>query len=95
MSSSKRTTLPEELRNIGEVSEEEEKKATEMVEEVLMRTEKRTAVVPVADSFTELRGVLEGTTDEEGRSGTEMLREERERDKRKDAKSTRHLKFDE
>jgi AbrB family looped-hinge helix DNA binding protein len=50
-----------------------------------VRTEEGEIVVRPITSVTDLRGVLEGKTDEQGRSGTERLREERERDKASEA----------
>lgn len=84
-----------QLRQIDRINESEKQEVNENVIRVINRTQGGVASIPVADSFTELRGVLEGATDEEGQSGTEMLLEERERDKRKDSKSTRHSKSDE
>jgi AbrB family looped-hinge helix DNA binding protein len=45
-----------------------------------VRTDEGEVVVRPIQSVTDLRGVLAGKTDEEGRSGTERLREEREQD---------------
>nr|WP_191452951.1 AbrB/MazE/SpoVT family DNA-binding domain-containing protein [Halogeometricum sp. CBA1124] len=46
-----------------------------------IRTEEGEIVVRPIHSVTDLRGVLEGKTDERGRSATERLREERAADK--------------
>ncbi|GAA0259738.1 AbrB/MazE/SpoVT family DNA-binding domain-containing protein [Halobacterium noricense] len=46
-----------------------------------VRTEEGEIVVRPIHSVTDLRGVLEGKTDEQGRSAVERLREEREQDK--------------
>ena len=45
-----------------------------------VRTEAGEIVVRPIDSATDLRGVLNGETDEQGRSAVERLRAERERD---------------
>jgi len=45
-----------------------------------VRTEEGEIVVRPIRSVTDLRGVLSGKRDEEGRSATERLREERQRD---------------
>lgn len=45
-----------------------------------VRTEDGEIVVRAIQSVTDLRGVLTGKTDEQGRSGVERLRAERERD---------------
>ncbi|AWB28376.1 AbrB/MazE/SpoVT family DNA-binding domain-containing protein [Halococcoides cellulosivorans] len=44
------------------------------------RTDDGEIVVRPITSITDLRGVLAGATDEDGRTATERLREERERD---------------
>lgn len=46
-----------------------------------VRTEEGEIVVRPIRSVTDLRGVLEGKTDEQGRSAVERLRVEREQDK--------------
>jgi AbrB family looped-hinge helix DNA binding protein len=46
-----------------------------------IRTEEGDIVVRPIHSVTDLRGVLEGKTDEQGRSATERLQEERTADK--------------
>lgn len=46
-----------------------------------IRTEEGEIVVRPIHSVTDLRGVLEGKTDEQGHSAVERLRKERERDK--------------
>ncbi|WP_135306036.1 AbrB/MazE/SpoVT family DNA-binding domain-containing protein [Haloarcula amylovorans] len=46
-----------------------------------VRTEEGEIVVRPIHSVTDLRGVLEGKTDEQGRSAVERLREERKQDK--------------
>ncbi|WP_135830725.1 AbrB/MazE/SpoVT family DNA-binding domain-containing protein [Halorussus halobius] len=46
-----------------------------------VRTEEGEIVVRPIHSVTDLRGVLEGKTDEQGRSAVERLRAEREQDK--------------
>lgn len=46
-----------------------------------VRTEEGEIVVRAIHSVTDLRGVLEGKTDEQGRTGVERLRAEREQDK--------------
>lgn len=46
-----------------------------------VQTEEGEIVVRPIQSVTDLRGVLEGKTDEQGRSAVERLREEREQDK--------------
>lgn len=46
-----------------------------------VRTEEGEIVVRPIHSVTDLRGVLEGKTDEQGRSATERLRKERAADK--------------
>lgn len=45
-----------------------------------VRTDDGEIVVRPIESITDLRGVLEGKTDEQGRSAVERLRAERERD---------------
>lgn len=45
-----------------------------------VRTEKGDIVVRPIDSVTDLRGILEGKTDEQGRSATDRLHEERAAD---------------
>jgi antitoxin PrlF len=45
-----------------------------------VRTEEGEIVVRPITSVTDLRGVLEGKTDEQGRSAVERLRDEREQD---------------
>jgi len=45
-----------------------------------VRTEDGDVVVEPIQSVTDRRGVLSGKTDDEGRSATERLRDERERD---------------
>lgn len=45
-----------------------------------VRTEEGEIVVRPITSLTDLRGVLKGKTDEEGRTATERLRADRERD---------------
>lgn len=47
----------------------------------LVRTEKGDIVVRPIHSVTDLRGILEGKTDEQGRSATDRLHEERAADK--------------
>lgn len=49
-----------------------------------VRTEDGDIVVKPIQSLTDLRGILSGKTDEDGKTATEILREERERDKQKD-----------
>ncbi|WP_148416559.1 AbrB/MazE/SpoVT family DNA-binding domain-containing protein [Haloferax sp. KTX1] len=49
-----------------------------------VRTEEGDIVVRPIHSVTDLRGILEGKTDEQGRSGTERLRKERAADKASD-----------
>ena len=46
-----------------------------------VRTEEGEIIVRPIHSVTDLRGVLEGKTDEQGRSAVERLRAEREQDK--------------
>ena len=46
-----------------------------------VQTEEGEIVVRPIQSVTDLRGVLEGKTDEQGRSAVERLREEREQDR--------------
>jgi antitoxin PrlF len=46
-----------------------------------VRTDEGDIVVRPIHSVKDLRGVLQGKTDEQGRSAVERLREERERDK--------------
>lgn len=46
-----------------------------------VRTDEGDIVVRSIRSLTDLRGVLKGKTDEQGRSATERLRDERKRDK--------------
>ncbi len=50
-----------------------------------VRTAEGEIVVRPIDSVTDLRGVLAGKTDEQGRSATERLREEREADEASEA----------
>jgi AbrB family looped-hinge helix DNA binding protein len=50
-----------------------------------VRTSEGEVVVRPIRSVTDLRGVLKGKTDEAGRSATERLRAERERDAAKEA----------
>lgn len=45
-----------------------------------VRTDEGEIVVRPIHSVTDLRGILAGKTDERGRSATELLREEREKD---------------
>ena len=49
-----------------------------------VRTEEGDIVVKLIQSLTDLRGILKGKTDAEGKTATALLREERERDKQKD-----------
>ena len=49
-----------------------------------VRTEEGDIVVKPIQSLTDLRGILSGKTDEDGKTATEILRKERERDKQKD-----------
>jgi len=49
-----------------------------------VRTEEGDIVVKPIQSLTDLRGILSGKTDEDGKTATEILREEREQDKQKD-----------
>ena len=49
-----------------------------------VRTEEGESVVKPIQSLTDLRGILSGKTDEDGKTATEILRTERERDKQKD-----------
>lgn len=49
-----------------------------------VRTEEGDIVVKPIQSLTDLRGILSGKTDEGGKTATEILRDERERDKQKD-----------
>lgn len=49
-----------------------------------VRTESGDVVVEPIRSLTDLRGILADGTDEEGRTATELLRDERERDERAD-----------
>ena len=46
-----------------------------------VRTDESEIVVRPIRSLTDLRGVLKGKTDEQGRTATQRLRDERERDK--------------
>lgn len=46
-----------------------------------VRTDKGDIVVRPIRSLTDLRGVLKGKTDEQGRTATQRLRDEREQDK--------------
>lgn len=46
-----------------------------------IQTDEGEIVVRPIHSVTDLRGILDGKTDEQGRSATERLREEREADK--------------
>ena len=46
-----------------------------------VRTDEGDIVVRPIRSLTDLRGVLKGKTDEQGRTATQRLRDERERDK--------------
>jgi len=50
-----------------------------------VRTETGEIVVRPIDSVRDLRGVLDGKTDEQGRSAVELLRAERERDEAREA----------
>jgi hypothetical protein len=59
-----------------------------------VRTDEGEVVVRPIRSGTDLRGVLAGKTDEQGRSGVERLREERERDRASDAAVTRRYAGD-
>ncbi len=52
-----------------------------------VETDEGEVVVRPIQSVTDLRGVFESETDNEGRSATELLREERERDKRDEIQS--------
>jgi len=61
-----------------------------------VRTEDGEIVVRPIQSVTDLRGVLAGQTDEQGRSATERLREERDRDAaREDELRRRYVGADE
>lgn len=51
-----------------------------------VRTEDGEIAVRPIQSATDLRGILGSKTDEEGRSATELLQEERERDKRAESR---------
>nr|WP_313686923.1 AbrB/MazE/SpoVT family DNA-binding domain-containing protein [Halobellus sp. DFY28] len=54
-----------------------------------VRTEDGEIVVRPITSVTDLRGVLEGKTDEQGRSATERLRDERDTDAASEAELRR------
>jgi antitoxin PrlF len=60
-----------------------------------VRTDGGEIVVRPIDSITDLRGVLAEKTDEQGRSPTELLREERERDAEREAALRRRHADDE
>jgi antitoxin PrlF len=49
-----------------------------------VRTEEGDIVVKPIQSLTDLRGILSEKTDEDGKTATQILHEERERDKQKD-----------
>ena len=50
-----------------------------------VRTDEGEIVVRPIHSVTDLRGILDGKTDEQGRSAVELLRAERERDEAREA----------
>ena len=54
-----------------------------------VRTDEGEIVVRPIRSLKDLRGILQGKTDEQGRSATELLREEREQDKASEEKLRR------
>jgi AbrB family looped-hinge helix DNA binding protein len=68
VSSRGQATIPKEFRE-------------ELGIDTFIRTEEGEIVVRPIHSVTDLRGVLEGKTDEQGRSATERLRKERAADK--------------
>lgn len=59
-----------------------------------VRTEEGDIVVKPIQSLTDLRGILSGKTDEDGKTATEILREERERDKQKDREMMNRLNIE-
>ena len=59
-----------------------------------VRTDDGEIVVRPIHSVTDLRGVLDGKTDEQGRSATERLREEREADEASEAELRRRYAGD-
>lgn len=89
MSSADHPIPARKLERLKEIDDDRKDDVDRKVRETLARTHKRKDTIQLADSFTELRGVLEGATDEEGRKGTEMLRAAREYDKRKDDETAR------
>lgn len=56
-----------------------------------VRTEAGDIVVKPIQSLTDLRGILDGKTDEDGRTATEILRDERERDEQKEREMMNRL----
>ena len=59
-----------------------------------VRTEEGDIVVKLIQSLTDLRGILKGKTDAEGKTATELLREERERDEQKDREMMERLNIE-
>lgn len=59
-----------------------------------VRTEEGDIVVKPIQSLTDLRGILSGKTDEDGKTATEILRDERERDKQKDREMMNRLNIE-
>ena len=59
-----------------------------------VRTEAGTVVIESIRSLTDLRGVLADRTDDEGRTATKLLRDERERDERADRETLDRLGID-
>jgi len=59
-----------------------------------IRTDEGKIVVRPIHSVTDLRGVLAGKTDEQGRSATERLQEERAQDKTSDEELRQHYAGD-
>lgn len=73
VSSRGQATIPKEFREVLGIETPGRVK--------FVRTEDGEIVVRPITSVTDLRGVLAGEPDKRGRSGTELLRDERERDK--------------
>lgn len=90
MSSAKHPIPMRKLERLEEIDDEEKERVSKKARETIARTHKRKAAIQSADSFTELRGILADTTDEEGRKGTEMLHAAREYDKQKDDEVAHH-----
>lgn len=86
-----KTPVVENVKILNSFSESEEDNVQKKINRGLKQRKKGSTTILSADSFTELRGVLEGATDDEGHEGTEMLHAARESDKQKDDEVSRRL----